>query len=286
MASNRNIVYFFRNLGKKHRLSLHDQRNEAEVWYMYLSPLRLIAVAVAVLLILFIVILTLVAYTPILNMIPGYSGNQQREQMIQNILRVDSIEQRLNDIEAWGYDVSLIMEGKTPFVRDVTQAGDTIHVTKPEPVFRSEQDSVLRSQMEGTGIYGLRTSAARRGQGELQSPVRGVVAAHFSPGDASYAVGFATANSQQVMAVAEGTVVFTTWSPDDGWLVQIQHADNLISIYKHLSQSLLAPNTRVRKGEVIGFTGDGLSGEGGKGLFELELWQNGVPLDPENYIVL
>lgn len=287
MASNRNIAYFFRNLAKKHRLSLHDQHNESEVWYMFISPLKMIAVAVAVLLLLFILILTLVAYTPILSLIPGYSGNQQREEMIQNILRVDSIERRLNDIEAWGYDVSLIMEGKTPFTRDVTQRSDSVTVTKPEVVLRSAEDSILRGQMEGSGAYSLgRTISSRNAtEGDLQTPVRGVVASHFSPKDELFGTGIATASNQQVLAVAEGTVVSSSWSPNDGYMVQVQHADNLISIYKRISQSLMAPGTRVRKGEVLGYTGEGISGEAGKGLFELELWHNGNPVDPENYIV-
>lgn len=287
MLSNRNFVYFFRNLGRKHRLSLHDQHDETEVWYMFISPLKVIAVILAVLLILFVIILSLAAYTPILNFIPGYEGGSQRELMIQNILRVDSIEHRLGDMEEWGRDVSLIMEGKTPFIRDASQRGDSITVTRPETIFRSHEDSILRSQMEGEGIYSLAQSAGRRTDGvsDLQTPVRGVVTARFSPRDELFGVGVATADNQQVLAVAEGTVIASAWSPEGGYTVQIQHADNLISIYKRLSQALPGPGTRVRKGEVLGYTGDGASGEEGKGLFELELWHNGTPVDPENYII-
>ena len=287
MASNRNFVYFFRNLGRKHRLSLHDQHDETEVWYMFISPLKVIAMVIAVLLIVFIIILSLAAYTPILNFIPGYAGGSQRELMIQNILRVDSIEHRLNDMEEWGHDVSLIMEGRTPFMRDVSQRGDSITVTRPETVVRSHEDSLMRSQMEGTGIYSLGQSGGHRTSSEtdLQPPVQGVVTARFSPKDERFGVGVATADNQQVLAVAEGTVISSVWSPEGGYTVQIQHANNLVSIYKRLSQSLPGPGTRVRKGEVLGYTGDGASSEEGKGLFELELWHNGTPVDPENYIL-
>ena len=287
MASNRNFVYYFRTLGRKHRLSLHDQHDETEEWYMFISPLKVIAVMIAVLLILFIIILSLAAYTPILNFIPGYAGGSQREQMIQNILRVDSIEHRLNDMEEWGRDVSLIMEGRTPFMRDASQRGDSITVTRPETVARSHEDSLLRNQMEGNGIYSLGQLTGQRTGGEvsLQPPVRGVVSARFSPKDERFGVGVATVDNQQVLAVAEGTVIASAWSPEGGYIIQIQHADNLVSIYKRLSQALPGPGTRVRKGEVVGYTGDGASGEEGKGLFELELWHNGTPVDPENYII-
>lgn len=285
MASNRNIAYFFRNLSRRHRLSLHDQHNESEVWYVFISPLKVIAVTIALLLILFILILTLVAYTPILNLIPGYSGNKQREEMIQNIPRVDSIEQSLLDIEAWGYDVALIMEGKTPVVRDVTQRGDSVAITKPELVLPNAEDSLLRSQIEGGGPYSLRQGRRSSNEFDMQTPVRGVVASHFSPKDGQFGVGVVTAVSQQVLAIMEGTVTLSVWTPDDGYLIEIQHTDNLLSIYKHISQALVEPGTRVRKGEAIGSTGDSLPTEGNKGLFELEIWQNGNPINPENYIV-
>ena len=143
--ARRNFIHFFKNFSRKHRLSLHDRHDESEVWYMFISPQKAIAIIVAIILLLFILILTLVAYTPILSLIPGYSGASQRETMIQNILRVDSIERRLVEIEEWGYDVSLIMEGRTPFMRDVTQRGDSVAVVKPEAVERNEADSILRA---------------------------------------------------------------------------------------------------------------------------------------------
>ncbi len=289
MKSNRNLIYFLRNLREKHRLSLRNEHNDSEVWYMHISPIEIIGGSVAIVLILFIIILTTVAYTSILDLIPGYPGNRSREMLIQNIMRLDSMEQQLNNMQVYSENIALIMEGKTPVLANQQGGSDSVRITKPELVYPSAADSALRRQMEGDGIYRLNDPVSTRRDirsgMELFTPVRGVVAEHFNPKENRFGVGIATAGSQQILAVEGGTVTLSTWSPDDGYIIQIQHPNNLISIYKHSSDALKTVGSRVKAGEVIGYTGEGLSGEGGKGLFDFELWQNGSPVDPETYIV-
>lgn len=288
MRSNRNIIYFLRNFNKKHRLSLRKQHDDVEVWYMHTSPVEFIGGIIAAILILFILILTLVAYTPILNLIPGYRGNQSREMMIQSIMRVDSMERRLNELQLYTSDVSRILEGKSPVGRSQPTAADSV-ISNVDPVMPNKADSILRAQMEGSGVYSLShvafgRSSVRSGM-DLTSPVRGIVAEHFNPKENRYGTSIATAVDQQILAVGQGTIVLSKWSPGSGYTIEIQHFGNLISIYKNCARALHPVGTRVRGGEVIGYTGEGISGEGSKGLFEIELWQNGTPVDPESYIL-
>lgn len=286
MKSNRNIVYFYRNFNKKHRLSLRKEHDDVEVWYMHTSPLEFIGGALAVVLIIFFVVLALAAYTPILELVPGYKGNESRELMIRSIMRVDSIERRLNEIQLYTNDVSRILDGKTPVSANQPAASDSV-VVKTELVKTNKADSILRSQMEGSGIYSLNLSPARRTSSsmELTAPVKGIIATHFNPKESHYGTGVATAASQQVLAVDDGTVTMSVWTPGSGYTIQIQHPDNLISIYKNAARALHPVGTRVRSGEVIGYTAEGISGEDGKGLIEIELWHNGVPVDPESSIL-
>lgn len=262
---------------RKLRVGISDQHNHKELWHIFISPLKLIGVSVGALVVLFIIILTLAAYTPLLNLVPGYSGGRQREEMIRNILRVDSIEQRMADIEAWGYDLSLIMDGRTPVVRDVIKSNDSARVERPGTVGRNAADSVLREQMEGNGPYGLQQGVAQ--SSGMQAPVRGTVANAFDPKEDRFGVRVATGPEQQVLAVAAGTVIVARWTVGEGHTVEVQHADNMISIYRHLSQSLVGPGTRVKQGEALGSIDQGTE------LFEFEMWQGGNPVNPENYVV-
>lgn len=288
MRFGRKFSVFIENLRRKRRLSLRKQHNDTEIWYMHVSQIELLGGLLAVVLVLFILILSLVAYTPILNLIPGYSGNKMRREMVENIVRIDSIESRLNELQAYYSNVSLIMDGKTPVNHDERLAADSVRSGDRQAVLPSAADSALRRQMEGDGPYSLRrsvTAAQGVARANLITPVNGVIASHFDPREGRYGVGVATAASQQILAVAEGTVVLTAWTPETGQIIQLQHSGDLISVYKHGARSLRNVGERVTAGEVIGYTAEGLSGEGGKGLFEFELWYSGVAVDPENYIV-
>lgn len=267
------------NLHRKVRIAVADEHAHRELWHIFISPLKLLGVAVGALVVFFIIVMFLAAYTPLLNLVPGYSGSKQREEMIRGILRVDSIEQRMADIEAWSYDVGLIMEGRTPVVHDIiTSKIDSARIERPATVLPSTLDSVLREQMEGDGVYGLNTGGATQ-QAAMQAPVRGVVAQKFDTREGMFGVRVSTSLEQQVVAVSEGTVVMSNWAVGAGHTVEVQHANNMISIYRHLSQSLVAPGRRVKAGEVLG------SVEQGNAVLEFELWQNGNPVNPENYVV-
>lgn len=87
------------------------------------------------------------------------------------------------------------------------------------------------------GIYSLNDpDAARknlRSAMELYTPVKGVVTEKFSPIDNRYGTTLATAGNQQVMAVMDGTVVSSSWTPEDGFVLFIQHGGNMLSVYRH-----------------------------------------------------
>lgn len=287
MERKSHLAYFWANLRNKHRISVQNEHDGSELWYIHISPLRAVAVLLATVLLLFIVIVTLVAYTPILDLIPGYPGNKSREMLIENSVRLDSMEREMASMQIYADNVALIMEGKTPVVRDILTGSDS--TADSRMVFRSEADSLLRTQMQGEGPYHLNdqtpAGTVTRESLALVTPVQGVVATRFLPREGRYGVGLATSADQPVAAVRDGTVAFASWSPTDGHVIGIQHADNTLSIYRHAARIVPETGARVRGGEVIAYTGDGVEGEAGKGYFELELWIGGTPVNPENYIV-
>ena len=63
----------------------------------------------------------------------------------------------------------------------------------------------------------------------------------------------------------------------------IQHADNLLSVYRGLSQTLAQTGQSVKRGDLVGYNAEAAGGE--VRLFEFELWSNGKPVDPEGYIL-
>ena len=275
MNFRQNIAYFIRHLREKHRLSVRNQHTDREIWYMHISPLNLLAGLLALILILFILIASTVAYTPVLDLLPGYPGKKSRTMLVENIMRLDSLEQELRNMQVYSENIALIMAGRNPVTRnDMLEA----------------EDSLLRAQMETPGSpYSLYDpDAARknlRSAMELFAPVKGVVTARFSPIDNRFGVSLATTSNQQVMAVMDGTVISAPWTPEDGFVLYVQHANNMISVYRHNVSVLKKAGDRVSSGEIIGYTGGENAPGQDKNLFEFELWHNGTPVDPQGYIV-
>ena len=290
MKLKESILYFIRNLREKHRVSIRNLHTDREVWYMYISPLNLLAGCIALVLVLFIIITTTVAYTPILDLIPGYPGNKSRTLLIENIVRLDSLEQEIRNMQIYSENISLIMAGKNPVTRNNVTVVDTSK--KNNTIVASiVEDSILRSQMEAAGgIYSLNDpDAARRSLRnalDLFTPVKGVVTEQFSPIDKRYGVTLTISPDQQVMAVMDGTVVSSSWNPESGFSLMIQHIDNMLSVYRHNTRVLKKTGDRVSSGEIIGYAGgEAPATNNTQNIFEFELWQNGTPIDPERFIV-
>ena len=118
---------------------------------------------------------------------------------------------------------------------------------------------------------------------ELATPVDGIITARFDIRNGNFGIRIAAAASDRIAAVDNGTVVLSLWTPETGYMVELQHAGNLLSVYKGLSQSLVTKGQTIRAGELIGYNAEAEQGE--VRLFEFELWNNGKPVDPEGYIV-
>ena len=284
----KNIRAWQRSFFRKRRFNMLNATDNSEEWHMHLSPASILAGLVAFMLMLFILTLSLVAYSPILEFLPGYrtEADRSRESLVQNIIRLDSMERMMNDMLTYNQNIALIMEGKTPVVRNVGGL-DSIKADKTL-VMPSREDSLLRIQMEGEGPYGLGKSPSRKTLREamaMTAPVEGIITEKFDTKLGQYGIRIAAAPGSQVSAVDNGTVVLSLWSPEEGYVVQVQHADNVLSIYKNLAQSMVSTGQRLRSGEVLGYSNDPQAEGTDSKLFGFELWSDGKPVDPEGYIV-
>ena len=225
------------------------------------------------------------AYTSLLDIMPGYMGNKVRREMTDNILRIDSLAAELESLSAYTDNVALIMEGRTPVDRNISLPVDSV-ATDKSLVTASEADSLLRAEMEGSGRYGLNRTVSRpRGEladMEFLSPYRGDVKSVFSPNKRQLGTEVEVSDIQQAFAIQAGTVISALWNPDEGYVVQIQHKGNFLSVYKNLSQVLKSVGDRVQVGEAIGAVWP--DEQDNPALTEFQLWYDGQAVDPQNYV--
>ncbi len=277
----RRISAFF----SKYRFSVSNAKSREEQWYVHISPAQLFAALLSVVVIIFVLLLTLVAYTPVLELLPGYRTQAQRhrEMMTEGIIRLDSMERVINDMLTYNNSMTLIMEGRTPVVKSVEDP--TINKQTKILVMPSGTDSLLRSQIEQGEEYSLNLSgeSGRGAQNEFVAPVEGVIFEKFSIADSRFGVSLTVESRAPIVAIADGTVILNMWDPVAGYVVGVQHADNVVSIYKRLGESQITTGQVVRSAELLGYAMSSDSEEIHP--VSLEIWRGSKPIDPENFIV-
>ena len=113
--------------------------------------------------------------------------------------------------------------------------------------------------------------------------MEGIVTQSFDEKKRHYGTDIVAKANAKVAAVLDGVVIFTDWTVKTGYVIQVQHTNDLISVYKHNSILLKKQGDYVRAGEVlvvVGNTGEESSGPH----LHFELWRAGNPLNPENFI--
>jgi murein DD-endopeptidase MepM/ murein hydrolase activator NlpD len=115
-------------------------------------------------------------------------------------------------------------------------------------------------------------------------PISGYeISESFNYKEGHYGVDIVANPGELVKSIADGTVIVAEWTEDSGYMVSIQHGNNLISVYKHNSVLRKKVGNFVKAGDVIAIIGD--SGELTSGShLHFELWQSGVPLNPEYFV--
>ena len=277
---------FFQKIRDKYRFSIYRDESYEEVLNLRLSRLNVIAWGGIATLIFLAIVISVIVYTPIREFIPGYPDENTIRNSIRNKQRLDSLELELNRRDLYLANINRIISGKEPEnydnTRDTNRSYDNITFT------RSTEDSLMREYFREEERFGLDVDKKKETIGGISqmhffSPVRGLVTNSFNSIANHYGTDVVAAANEVVKATLAGTVIMATWTLGTGWVIQIQHENNLISIYKHNAELLKRVGDFVEVGEAIAIIGN--SGELTTGPhLHFELWYNGIPLDPEDYI--
>jgi len=273
----------------KYRFAIYNDKTFEEVWRIRMT--RYNGFLLIIFLVFFITGLTtvLIAFTNLREFVPGYPDGNTRRNIIMNALRLDSLENELVLRDQYFNNINAIISGREPVDR---VAGQDTSANYANIIFNSSsEDSLLRMQVEEEEQYNLTFLADYTERSINLSnihffpPVKGVVSGHFSPRTRHYGTDIVTTPKAVISATLDGTVIFTGWTMETGWVIQVQHSNNLVSLYKHNTTLLKDMGDVVSAGEGIAVVGD--SGElytSGPHL-HFEIWYNGKPVNPEDYIL-
>ena len=226
-----------------------------------------------------------IAFTPIREYIPGYTSPTLQKQAIALEQKTDSLMRITKMNERFMASIKDVLSGQTS---SETINKDSIYAAvasevDPQNLNPSQADSILRNKVENEDKYNLFESAKSLKNFVFFPPVKGTVSSEFNFDEQHYAVDIAVPKNTPVKAAADGRVIFASWTSDSGFVLIIDHGNQLITVYKHNASLIKVQGELVKAREVIAISGS--SGELSTGPhLHFELWSDGNPIDPLSFI--
>lgn len=276
-----------KKLTKRYRFSiLEDNTHKVRFQFKASRLSAIIGGAIAVILLLTI-LLTIIAYTPLKRLIPGYPSPETRREAIQNAAKIERLEQQLIIWSIQMENIQRIYKGENPLNIDSLLRDSSIFQKGHIGNISEAEDSLLKEQFlkqEEFDISSIRSAKIEQIEGLLFfPPIKGVITEQYNPAIGHPFVDIAAPNNSTVSAVLDGTIISAGWNDETGFNIQIQHSNDLVSIYKHNTRILKKAGDKVTAGTPIALVGDEGSLSTGPHL-HFELWHKGEPIDPTIYI--
>ena len=278
-------VRLWDRLKYKYKLSVINETSYEEVVNFRLSQLHVLTALSVLAVILVVLTILLIAFTDLREFIPGYPDGNMRQMIAQNALRVDSLENELLKRDRFFKSIRLVLNGGDTTSLERSRE-DTARYRNDTIRFQiSEQENEFRAAIEERERFNLSLGMKEQNHDYYHffPPVEGIVTQSFDEKKRHYGTDIVAKANAKVAAVLDGVVIFTDWTVKTGYVIQVQHTNDLISVYKHNSILLKKQGDYVRAGEVLGVVGN--TGEESSGPhLHFELWRAGNPLNPENFI--
>ena len=255
-----------------------DDLTLREVFHFRVSLLGAISFITLTLLALIVLLSVLIVYTPIRNILPGYSESL-RQQLIQESARVDSLQTSLTVQRQYLDVIKQVTAGE--ITTDSVQSLDSLQRVQRVQLLeqRNEATDAFMAQYEQKErdrlmLFGNTNDRTMR---HLYRPVRGVISASANPDLRQYGTSIRTAQNENVMATTRGTLVSVERMADNTFTLTLQNGA-FVKIYRGVSKALKAQGAQVEQGESVGLM------DGDRDLV-VELWDAGQFVNPGEVIV-
>ncbi|MCS6916612.1 MAG: M23 family metallopeptidase [Chitinophagales bacterium] len=276
-----------------YRLVLLNDETFEEVTSFQLTRMNVYVLVSTVLVVMVLVTVSAIVFTPLKEYIPGYADVDTRQTVMELKLRADSMQRALEMRERYLENIRSIISGEVSPASVYDTLSQPVKRQDPAETARpSESETQLRREVEQMERFALlqqqpislRTPS--RNLFHFFLPLRGgYITQPFDEARKHFGVDLVAVENEPIKATMDGTVVFAGFTAETGYSIMLQHAQNLLSVYKHNSALLREVGDRVRAGDIIAIIGN--TGEYTTGPhLHFEIWYNGIPLDPEKFLPL
>lgn len=278
------IKKFFSVFSTKYNVQVLDVEHFENKANFRLSALQIFGAFVTIMTILIFLTIYLVAFTGLREYIPGYADQKSKQKIYDLTIITDSLENKVNANEKYIVNLQNIFTNKVtedkPYKKDTTKKYSTIKNIK------SKEDSLLRQEVQDADQYNVQTNKAASGMSNILffTPIRGKIVQKFQSEKRNYGLTITTQKDETVKSILDGTVLISVWTPEDSYIIAVQHNDQFVSIYKHCSAVLKKEGDYVKAGEPLAFVAQ-TNGVIKDPYILFELWYRGYPIDPAKFII-
>ena len=269
----------------EYRLIVYDDTNLREVTSYKVTSVNVIAYVGLSVIVIAAIVSVLFIYTPLNSMLPRTSEKRFRNELENMAFRIDSLERVIVDRDAYFKVISDVLSSNVE-----TEGNENATEIERQKIdfARNKHDSILRTLIEEEERQTLAAISGNGRENNLKKmmffmPAKGTLVTKFDVATRHFGIDIATKSDEPILATLPGTVISASWNVETGNVIQIQHDNNIISIYKHCAAMHKTVGDKVEAGEPIAIVGN--SGEYTSGPhLHFELWHDRVPVNPELYI--
>jgi murein DD-endopeptidase MepM/ murein hydrolase activator NlpD len=276
-------------LTTRYQLIIRNEENFAEKTSAGFTYSKIILFSVIFFAVMFVVSLFLVKTILAKWFDPKYAQMENNKRLDELATKVDSLGIEVERKDMFIANFQRVLSGDTSNIQNPAQTvqSEVQPVSKPTNLSVAPADSAFRKDFESSDLSIISLTSVKKYHALQEtfffSPITGFISDHYDVKKGHFGIDVVAKTNEPVKCIADGTVIFSSWTQDSGYIIMVQHRGNLISVYKHNAELLKKVGTFVNAGEIISIVGN--SGELTNGPhLHLELWYNGNSLNPEEFV--
>jgi murein DD-endopeptidase MepM/ murein hydrolase activator NlpD len=281
----------WQRLQHTYRLVIMNNDTFEEVGSYRLSLLTVYVMISTAMVAIAILVISAIVFTPLKRYIPGYADVGSNPRIIELNQELDSLTAMVESQRIYTESFRKMLVGEVETLAEVPeqtyQPGDSALAVE-----RIEEDERLRREVELEEIREIAqmTKSTNFNSREIPleqlyftAPLTGEISAQFDVETKHMGVDIMAPKNTAVKSALDGWVVFSDWTAETGNTIGIQHANNIITFYKHNSVLLKDFGSFVKAGEAVAIIGNTGTLTDGPHL-HFEIWHKGMPVDPAEYV--
>lgn len=270
-------------LTDKYRLVVLNEDTFQERFSLKLSLLNVFVLSGVFSFLLILITTFFITFTPIKEYIPGYSSTDLKIKATKLAFQTDSLKRKLDVLRDFTKALQPILTGEIE-AETIDSVNSLKRINIQEGLLNAtREDSLFREKIESQDRFPIQNNAETNVKIVFFAPLNGSISEGFDSQKNHLAVDIVAKKNTAVKATADGTVIFSGWTTETGYVIILKHAYNYTSVYKHNGNLLKEQGDFVKSGEVIasvGSTGDLTTGPH----LHFELWSGGYAINPINFI--